>query len=168
MSAYNLMKVADRKRLQEECVAELLAVKEGRWPRDLNDLGRWIVCPLDRTPAQHAAACCQNELDYLDGVDARLKKNDPDLEGWDREGSFPSPPDRRSNMNLTEMLAAKDAKAKNGAWTPASGGTEKPFTSRNGKIMLYCFQATTGKHAYLDVKSDIIMSEEEAQAALGL
>ena len=70
-------------------------------------------------------------------------------------------------MTLVEMLAAKDAKAKNGSWTPASGGLEKPFTSRSGKVMLYCYQASTGKHAYLDVKSDVIMSDEEAQAALG-
>ena len=69
---------------------------------------------------------------------------------------------------LTDLIAASDARKANGAWTPASGGTETPFTSRNGKRLLYCYQATTGNHAYLDLGTDIILTDEEASLALGL
>lgn len=55
-----------------------------------------------------------------------------------------------------------------GSWIPACNGTEVPFTSRSGHRMLYCWQPSTGKHAYLNVETDIIMSEEEAAAALML
>ena len=51
-------------------------------------------------------------------------------------------------------------------WYPASGGTETPFTSRTGKRLLYCWQPSTGNHAYLDMGTDIILSDEEAMAAL--
>jgi hypothetical protein len=55
-----------------------------------------------------------------------------------------------------------------GDWYPASGGTEKPFTSRNGKRLLYVWQPRTGNHAYLDLGSDVILSDDEANAALML
>lgn len=53
-------------------------------------------------------------------------------------------------------------------WIPACGGTEKPFRSRSGKTLLYCWQPSTGRHAYLDCGSDIILSDDEAAAALAL
>lgn len=52
-------------------------------------------------------------------------------------------------------------------WTPACGGTETPFVTRSGKRVLYCWNRATGKHAYLDCGTDIIMTDEEARAALG-
>jgi hypothetical protein len=55
-----------------------------------------------------------------------------------------------------------------GDWYPASNGTEQPFTSRSGKRLLYVWQPRTGNHAYLDLGSDVILTEEEAQAALSL
>lgn len=70
-------------------------------------------------------------------------------------------------MNLSEMLDAADAKRNNGAWVPACGGTEEPFTSRSGRRLLYVYQATTGNHAYLDLGTDLILSDEEARLALG-
>lgn len=57
--------------------------------------------------------------------------------------------------------------AEQGNWYPASGGAETPFTSRSGKRLLYCWQPSTGRHAYLDLGTDIILSDEEAGAALG-
>ena len=51
-------------------------------------------------------------------------------------------------------------------WIPACGGTEEPFRSRSGRRLLYCWQPSTGRHAYLDLDSDIILSDDEAFAAL--
>ena len=59
-------------------------------------------------------------------------------------------------------------KAEQGNWFPACDGTEKPFTTRTGKRLLYCYQPSTGNHAYLDLGSDIILTDDEAQAALAL
>ena len=58
--------------------------------------------------------------------------------------------------------------SKDGRWVPACGGTEKPFTSRTGKRMLYCWNTGSGKHAYLDLDNDLIMTDEEARAALAV
>ena len=46
------------------------------------------------------------------------------------------------------------------AWLPANGGTETEFV-KNGRRLLYCYNAWTGKHAYLDLASDMILSDEE-------
>jgi hypothetical protein len=54
----------------------------------------------------------------------------------------------------------------NDNWIPACGGAEEPFRSRSGRRLLYCWQPSTGRHAYLDLDSDIILSDEEASAAL--
>lgn len=69
--------------------------------------------------------------------------------------------------NVLEVFAAAEAKAAEGNWTPACGGTEVPFVSRLGRRLLYCYQQTTGRHAYLDLTTDIVLSDEEAFAALG-
>ena len=50
----------------------------------------------------------------------------------------------------------------NNNWIPACQQTEKPFRTRSGKILLYCYQPSTGKHAYLDMDNDIILTDEEA------
>jgi hypothetical protein len=65
--------------------------------------------------------------------------------------------------NVLEILAAREAKAEQGNWVPASNGTEKPFLSRSGRKLLYCWQQSTGKHAYLDCDTDIILTDEEAR-----
>jgi hypothetical protein len=67
-------------------------------------------------------------------------------------------------MQTIEQLMQKN---ENGIWLAACGGTEKPFRSRSGKTLLYCWQPATGRHAYLDCGTDLILSNEEAQAALG-
>ena len=51
-------------------------------------------------------------------------------------------------------------------WVPACGGTETPFKSRSGITMLYCWNPATRDHAYLNVDTDIIMTHEEATAAM--
>ena len=55
-----------------------------------------------------------------------------------------------------------------GNWFPANGGTETEFKTRSGRRLLYVWQPTTGNHAYLDLDSDIILTMEEAEAALAL
>jgi hypothetical protein len=59
-------------------------------------------------------------------------------------------------MTLTELLAAKQAKAEQGNWIPANNGTETPFLTRSGRRLLYCWQQSTGKHAYLNCDTDLI------------
>jgi len=50
-----------------------------------------------------------------------------------------------------------------GNWEPAC---DVPFISRSGRRLLYCYQASTGKHQYLDCDTDIILTDEEARAYL--
>jgi hypothetical protein len=52
-------------------------------------------------------------------------------------------------------------------WIPACGGTEVPFLTRSRKTLLYVWNPKTGDHAYLDCGTDMIMTDEEARAALG-
>lgn len=52
-------------------------------------------------------------------------------------------------------------------WIPACGGTETPFLTRTGKRLLYVYQPSTGRHAYLDCDTDIVLSDQEAFEALG-
>ena len=56
----------------------------------------------------------------------------------------------------------------NNEWIPACNKTEVPFVSRSGIRLLYCWNPSTGKHAYLNCDTDIILSDEEACAALGM
>ena len=53
-------------------------------------------------------------------------------------------------------------------WVPASNGTETPFNTRTGKRLLYCYNPSLGRHAYLDLGSDMILTDDEAFTALGL
>lgn len=53
-------------------------------------------------------------------------------------------------------------------WVPASGGTETPFTTRTGRLLLYCWQPSTGRHAYLDLGTDLVLADEDARLALAL
>ena len=39
---------------------------------------------------------------------------------------------------------------------------EKPFKSRSGRVLLYCYDTDTGKHLYLDVEADMALTNEEA------
>ena len=52
------------------------------------------------------------------------------------------------------------------SWVPACGGTETPFTSRSGRVLLYCYNPYQHKHAYYDCSTDIILSDNEANACL--
>lgn len=69
-------------------------------------------------------------------------------------------------MNLPELLKSAKERAENGPWLPANGGTEEPFWTRTRRRLLYCWQPSTGRHAYLDMQTDLILSDEEARLAL--
>jgi hypothetical protein len=61
-----------------------------------------------------------------------------------------------------------EERVQRGRWVPACGGTEKPFRTRTGRRLLYCWHTQTGDHAYLDCDTDIILTAEEAANALAL
>ena len=69
---------------------------------------------------------------------------------------------------LVELIAESDARKAEGNWIPACGGTEVPFVTRNRYRLLYCWQPSTGRHAYLNCDTDIILSDDEAMSALGI
>jgi hypothetical protein len=93
MSCYNFMKRADRQRLRQDREAEIQAVRDGLWPRDIDDRMRWNCKDTNpyfsaaenrRIMAEYAARMCQREVDYLDDLERRLAADDPDLVGWER------------------------------------------------------------------------------------
>jgi hypothetical protein len=53
-----------------------------------------------------------------------------------------------------------------GNWYPANGGTETEFRSRSGARLLYVWQPSSGRHAYLNLDTDIILTDDEAHLAL--
>lgn len=73
-----------------------------------------------------------------------------------------------NQFSVQGRLLEAQKKAEQGNWFPACDGTEVPFTTRTGKRLLYCYQPSTGKHAYLDLDSDIILTDAEANLALGV
>lgn len=58
--------------------------------------------------------------------------------------------------------ARLSAACKSDNWFPACGGAEVPFKARSGTMLLYCWQPGTGRHAYLDCDSDIILSDADS------
>ena len=68
---------------------------------------------------------------------------------------------------IAQMIQARTEKAQQGNWVPANGGTETPFLTRSGRTLLYCWQATTGRHAYLDCGTDLILDDTAATILLG-
>jgi hypothetical protein len=70
-----------------------------------------------------------------------------------------------AEMSISEQIESIQYAMSNGDWFPANGGTEKPFRSRSGIRMLYCWQPSTGRHAYLNCNTDMLMTDEEANLA---
>ena len=67
-------------------------------------------------------------------------------------------------QTLEEILAGQEQ----GNWVPACGGSETPFRTRSGRVLHYLWQPSTGRHAYLDCETDLILDDEEARLALGV
>jgi len=74
----NLMKSADRAEARAKAQAELDAINEGRWPRDIDDEMRWVNPRL-------APTALSQEINYLGNVNARILAGE--LPGWE-----PDPP----------------------------------------------------------------------------
>ena len=64
-------------------------------------------------------------------------------------------------LTIIEAILELDKLATQGNWIPACGGAEVPFNTRSGHRVLYCWQPSTGKHAYLDLGTDIIIPDED-------
>jgi hypothetical protein len=75
---------------------------------------------------------------------------------------------QENDMSVSAILDEREKKRQQGDWFPGSGGTEKPFKTRTGRRLLYVYQPSTGNHAYLDLDTDLILSHEEANFALGM
>lgn len=69
-------------------------------------------------------------------------------------------------QTLADRLNEVEQRKAQGNWVIACGGTEKPFTTRTGRRLQYIWQPSTGRHAYLDLGTDMILSDAEAQEAL--
>lgn len=69
---------------------------------------------------------------------------------------------------IIEAIEASDNRKRNGNWIAACGESEVPFWTRTGRRLLYCYQPSTGRHAYLDCGTDIILSDTEATEALAV
>lgn len=82
---------------------------------------------------------------------------------WSASLEFASVTDHRT-YNLPATL---EERIERGRWVPACGGTEEPYRTRSGILVMYVWHTGTGEHAYLDVLSDIIMTPAEAEAAHG-
>jgi hypothetical protein len=64
---------------------------------------------------------------------------------------------------LVDMLEARQSRAKRGAWVPANGGTEQPFTVRGYRLQ-YLWQQATGRHAYINCDTDVLLTDDEVNA----
>ena len=62
-----------------------------------------------------------------------------------------------ANSNKETDMAAQ------GNWVPACGGTEQPFLMK-GYRLLYVWQQSTGQHAYLNLDTDINLTDREVDA----
>lgn len=69
-------------------------------------------------------------------------------------------------MDLVTQLKILQDKKDQGNWYPANNGTETIFITRNRRRLLYCWQPSTGRHAYLDCDTDLILTDEEANLAI--
>jgi hypothetical protein len=69
-------------------------------------------------------------------------------------------------LDVVERLERAQRAKEQGNWYPACGGTEVPFISRGGHRLLYCWQPSSGRHAYINLDTDIALTDEEARATL--
>ena len=79
MSAYNRMKPADRAREVLSLQAELAAIDNGTWPRDLNDDFRWGSQRYFHDKAEKAAyvrGILTSEIAYLENIPARIRSGE--------------------------------------------------------------------------------------------
>jgi len=71
-----------------------------------------------------------------------------------------------TRQEAMERIFSEACKNMTDIWLPGSGGTETAFTSRSGVRMLYCYNPGQNRHAYLNIDTDIIMTQDEASNAI--
>lgn len=76
MQGYNLMRRADRDRKRADDQDELVAIREGKWPRDIDDRMRWSTS--DPSAVQ---AALEASIQYLDNIPDRIAAGE--LPGWE-------------------------------------------------------------------------------------
>ena len=80
MASYDLTQPCDRKHFRQDRVNELAAIRDGAWPRDVNDDMRWIHAHGDIEQRRaYAARMCQSAIDYVDDLERRIAAKDPDV-----------------------------------------------------------------------------------------
>jgi hypothetical protein len=84
---------------------------------------------------------------------------DEERAAWERR--------QRDRASVAEQMECERARREDGPWVPACNGTEVPFYTRTGHCVLYCWQPSTGRHAYLDCGTDLIIPDADL-AAYGL
>jgi hypothetical protein len=70
--------------------------------------------------------------------------------------------------SVSYAIDKAQAKRAQGNWYPACGGTETEFRSRGGLRLLYVWQPSTGNHGYLNLDTDILLTEDEVRATMQL
>jgi hypothetical protein len=71
-----------------------------------------------------------------------------------------------TTKTLAEALDAQIARAQQGPWVPACGGTEVAFRHGHYRYQ-YMFQASTRTHAYYCLDTDLILNDDEADRLFG-
>ncbi|UCC72056.1 MAG: hypothetical protein JSV86_17060 [Gemmatimonadota bacterium] len=67
----------------------------------------------------------------------------------------------RTKESIAAFIKRMDAWKRQGNWIPACGGTEKPFRTRTRHRVLYVWQPRSGRHAYLDMGTDMIIPDRD-------
>ncbi len=87
MACYNRMKAKSRKQEIADRKAEIAAVEDGTWPRDIDDEMRWGSTKTFHDMAEkarYAKDMCNGVLVYMEDLQDRLNAGgDPCLNGWE-------------------------------------------------------------------------------------
>lgn len=67
----------------------------------------------------------------------------------------------RGEITVVRALELYEEWKSQGDWFPANGGTEVPFTTRSGHRLLYVWQPRSGRHAYLNLGTDLIIPDDQ-------
>ena len=68
------------------------------------------------------------------------------------------------NPNLIEFATAMTERQNK--WVPACGGSETPFKTKTRHTLLYCYNPALRQHAYVNVETDMVLTNEEARTML--
>lgn len=134
--------------IRPETPADLIALSIRDLGMIQQDMRSHLAAMQKSRAAERLILQVEQEIDLLDGIIERLRRaSEMTAIGQHNEAYGPEV------MNKDE-------------WLPASGGTETPFTARSGTRLLYCWNPKLKKHAYLNLDTDTILTDEEARTHL--